>query len=445
VSDTLVISGGGVITVASEDLLVTADRLALFADEVDAVAAELVRIVRDRALSGFGLRAVDLADQLRATSALLRLALDAYSLAEAQSAQWAEVTAQQVAHRAGAVVPIALAPLALALLSSPVVAGAALWLAAGAPQASSLLAGHRAALSDARVVRLLRLVAGSVDDAARGASGLPSAASLLADDRLTGLLGRETVARLLLVALPGPVPAGPVRLSATSTRSVRPPDSLAELASRIPEPQSDGPQLRVERYEGPSGPVYALYLGGTVELDAEAGAEPWDLASNLGAMGGASAHSLAAAEAALRASGATSCDPVVLVGYSQGGLLASRLANSAEFSVRGMVTVGSPGGAIPPPEGIPVLAVEHAEDLVPALAGPVAAGTRVVVTRSLYDGKPPESPRPVPAHELAEYRATLALTDRSDERRVAQARASILGLFAGSAGTAATWRAERMG
>lgn len=440
-SDTLIVSGGGVITASSEDLLVAADRARTIAAELAGVADLLLRVARPGRLFALAMEASELAERLRTTSFRLVLTLDAYSLAEIAVASVAQSVAGHIAYWSGV-----LAPVALVITPTPIVVGALVWLAAGAPGAAGLIGRNRAALSDPGLVQALRIAAGSVDDAARGVLRVPLPLSQVADDRAAGLLGREAVARGLLGALPGPVPSGPVRLSVAGRRTVLPPDSLAELASRIPEARVGGPQLAVERYEGENGPVYALYLGGTVELDAEAGEEPWDLASNLAAIGGAPAHSVSAAAEALRAAGATASDPVVLVGYSQGGLIASRLAESGSFSVRGMVTVGSPGADIPPPAGVPVLAVEHTEDLVPALAGPVpAAGARVVVSRSLYDGRAPQSPVAVPAHELAEYRSTLALADRSEERRVTRTREEVLSVFPRFSGTASTWRAERTG
>ncbi|WP_210479977.1 alpha/beta fold hydrolase [Naasia sp. SYSU D00948] len=439
-SDVLVVSGGGDVTVAGEDLLVAAARARVLAAELQEIARSLYTAAQDHELRILALELDRVADRLWLVSVLLRAALDAYSVAEAGIERSVETAIGHGAYWAGTV-----APVALALVPAPVVLGVAGWLALGAPGAAPILAQHRARLSDPRVVAALRLAAGAVDDAVRGAVRLPWMAAVVADDRTTGLFGRERLARVLLGALPGPVPAGPLRLRREGVTEVPPPGTLAELGARIPPPREGDPQLRVERFDGEEGPVYALYLGGTLEHGLVPREEPWDMASNVAAMGGAPAQSQEAAVAALRASGARPGDPVVLVGYSQGGLIAARLAESGEFRVAGMVTVGSPGGAIPPPEDVPVLAVEHAEDLVPALAGPVAAGSRVVVTRSLYDGRPPPSERAVPGHELSEYRSTLALADRSEESRVSRVRSDILGLFpTAGTGRSSAWRAERI-
>jgi hypothetical protein len=361
VSDELVIAGGGVITVAGEDLLVAVDRARAVSVDVQDVALVLLSDVADPVLRAIAHDAEELADRLRSTSVLLALAVDGYSAAESAVGSATGFAVSQGAYWTGVI-----APVALALVPAPLALGVAAWLAGGAPGGRAVLDRHRFLLTEPRVVAALRLAAGSVDDAVRGAAGLPWPASLAADDRVTGLLGREAVARLVLGGLPGPTPGGPVRLTAHPTRAVAAPESLDDLASRIPPPRDGGPQLAVERYEGTEGPVYALYLGGTVDFEGTAGSEPWDLASNVAAMADAPASSVHAAAAALRASGASPEDRVVLVGYSQGGLIASRLAESGDFRVAGMVTVGSPGGAIPAPEGVPVLAVEHTEDLVPA-------------------------------------------------------------------------------
>jgi pimeloyl-ACP methyl ester carboxylesterase len=163
-------------------------------------------------------------------------------------------------------------------------------------------------------------------------------------------------------------------------------------------------------------------------------------------MSRARADSVTATAAALNAAHVGPEDVVVLVGYSQGGLIASRLAESGTYRIGGVVTLGSPGAAVPVPDGVPVLAVEHVEDLVPALGGPaIAAASRVTVARSLYDGRPPDSTRAVPAHELAQYRSTLALADRSEEARVVAVRKEVLNRFPSGVGTAIDVRAERTG
>ncbi|HEX8627102.1 MAG TPA: hypothetical protein VF755_02895, partial [Catenuloplanes sp.] len=69
--------------------------------------------------------------------------------------------------------------------------------------------------------------------------------------------------------------------------------------------------------------------------------------------------------------GANPDDPVMLVGHSQGGIVAADAANhftaSKEYNVTHVVTAGSPVGRIPVPDGVQVLSLENQHDLVPHL------------------------------------------------------------------------------
>lgn len=66
-------------------------------------------------------------------------------------------------------------------------------------------------------------------------------------------------------------------------------------------------------------------------------------------------------------------EKVLLVGHSQGGMVAIALAatdpSKLGFSVEGVITLGSPARRIRVRAGVPVLAVEHDQDIVPSLDG----------------------------------------------------------------------------
>jgi hypothetical protein len=67
--------------------------------------------------------------------------------------------------------------------------------------------------------------------------------------------------------------------------------------------------------------------------------------------------------------------------------------------------------AVPP--NIPYLAIEHTNDLVPALGGSFASSEPTIVRRQLFDGPPPPSEFVLPAHRLAHYLDTAGLVDAS--------------------------------
>jgi pimeloyl-ACP methyl ester carboxylesterase len=77
--------------------------------------------------------------------------------------------------------------------------------------------------------------------------------------------------------------------------------------------------------------------------------------------------------AALRASGISPDEPILLVGHSQGGMVAVRaaidLTRTREFHVTHVITAGSPLGLVNVPSGIEVLAIENGKDVVPTLDG----------------------------------------------------------------------------
>jgi hypothetical protein len=98
-----------------------------------------------------------------------------------------------------------------------------------------------------------------------------------------------------------------------------------------------------------------------------------DLSTNLHAMGGETTAYEEGVVRALRLAGAGADDPVMLVGHSQGGIVAAQtasdLANSSEFNISHVVTAGSPIGRIDIPDGVQVLSLENAHDVVPHLDG----------------------------------------------------------------------------
>jgi pimeloyl-ACP methyl ester carboxylesterase len=148
----------------------------------------------------------------------------------------------------------------------------------------------------------------------------------------------------------------------------------------------------------------------------------------------------------MRAAGVRPDDAVLLVGHSQGALDAVRIAQHGGQRVAGVVTLGGPTGQLVLPADVPVLAVEHEEDPVPALGGAVAGGaaglTRVVIRRRLYDHATPPPATGVPSHALETYAETLHLADRAPEPRLTVFRRRIAPFLAGT-GSVALYRAER--
>ena len=96
-----------------------------------------------------------------------------------------------------------------------------------------------------------------------------------------------------------------------------------------------------------------------------------DLASNLELMAGDDNARVQVLEQVLADAGATSGQPIMLVGHSQGGMVAVRAAQelAGRLDVTHVVTAGSPVGGMVAPAGVQVLSLENRHDVVPRTDG----------------------------------------------------------------------------
>jgi pimeloyl-ACP methyl ester carboxylesterase len=243
----------------------------------------------------------------------------------------------------------------------------------------------------------------------------------------------------------------PVSVTPVLEYESAPPRTTEELISRIPRPGEGGEQIRIEKY-GLEHPVYYVYLGGTMDSGLSARGEPWDMTSNVEAMAARDAGSQRAAVEAMRQAGIEADDEVIIVGHSQGGLVAARIAESEQFRVTSLVTVGAPIHKIEVPTTTQVLAIEHREDVIPMLSGIAAAGTlaTTLTVRRSVAGIPGVPGDALPAHNLARYVETAREVDRTSDPRLREAvgRATEPGRAAAqgqgsTTGQVSTWRADR--
>jgi len=122
--------------------------------------------------------------------------------------------------------------------------------------------------------------------------------------------------------------------------------------------------------------------------------------------------------------GVTAESEVVLVGHSQGGLVASLVAASGNYNVRGLVTFGAPAGGVRIPAAVPTLSVRHSDDLVPALGGYDVDNRPVVISREAYADRAVPQGVAVPAHDMTEYEETARRIDEATSARVRDAVAA---------------------
>jgi len=254
---------------------------------------------------------------------------------------------------------------------------------------------------------------------------------------ITGFSG--TVASVAAIAgtafrTSGAAPASLSVRSVSRTDCVLP-GSFAAAVARIPAATPHGAQVRIEKT--PSAAF--VYIGGTVSSSLSAGPEPWDMTSNIAAMVGQASDSERGARAALSAAGVTNADRIVVVGHSQGGLVAQRLASDPQLRISDVVLVGSPQtpGTVAP--GVHVVAFEHRNDPIPALGGMAPDGRADVTVATT----PPITPGdPLAAHHASMYGDLATEADASRHPALINVRREIFGPE-NAVCEATEWRVDR--
>mgnify|MGYP000210950067 CR=1 FL=1 len=240
---------------------------------------------------------------------------------------------------------------------------------------------------------------------------------------LAGQLPIETVSKAVANATNEKIEVVPVSAIQTTSRT----DSIGALASRL---NNSSGHIRIESFATPSGRTLVMYLPGTAQWNVAGGEKAFDLQSDVELLGdGQNSNSYRAADAALSAFGANSNDRLVVVGYSQGGLVGAELAK--HHNVVGLVTMGSPIAGERISAGLPVLAIEHSNDVVPALAGKSNPLSADWATASRHiDLSPGQTV--LSAHEVATYVESAREVDASSDSGLGSVRERILQNLHGS-------------
>jgi hypothetical protein len=256
--------------------------------------------------------------------------------------------------------------------------------------------------------------------------------SAFANNNLTAL-GVKTVAGQLNLEKLGStiakLPRTQIQLVETKPTAVYPtPRSIVGLASRLNNPSGN---IRLESYQSPKGRVVVMYLPGTAEWNPLANKKAFDIRSDIELLAeGQNSNSIRAASAALSAFGATEKDRLVLVGYSQGGLVAAELAQNLS-NVSAVLTIGSPIAAEAIPASTPVVALEHSNDVVPALSGKTNPLSENWATASRHV-QLTQGESVLKAHTMREYVHTAALADSSNDVGLSRMRNLLLGELNGA-------------
>ena len=212
--------------------------------------------------------------------------------------------------------------------------------------------------------------------------------------------------------------------------------------------------VQVRRTDHPDGRrTWTLLLPSTQAMGL-GGANPVDNLTNGQTYAGVVSDVEIGAVRALELAGVAPGEEIAVVGFSQGGLTAMRLAADplvrARFDIRTVVTAGSPVGHLPTPAGTEVLNLEHLEDVVVGLDGtanPAEPG-RTTVSRALTTGEHGALDFRVPlgtSHSIDAYAQTATLALRSGDPSVAHLDARLREVTGGPGArvTATTYRLER--
>jgi hypothetical protein len=274
----------------------------------------------------------------------------------------------------------------------------------------------------------------------------------------------------------GTIRQGPVRVRAvTPPVAVPGPTGAADLFARLapatahhaghpPIPRASGPyqpgRIRLERTAPAAGgaAAWTVFVPPTQTWSTAGGRNPFDGTSNLVGFSGARADAGDAVLEVLRSAGVPPDEPVLLVGYSQGGITAAQLAADAavrrEFDVAAVLTVGSPVALVDVPPQVEVLSVQHDQDLVTVLDGEQSPDTptRTTVTRDLLDPDTGDaavaaglSASPFLPHGYAAYAETVRRVDAAPDPSLRAWRRTVAPFMAGpgTTTTASQWQATR--
>jgi pimeloyl-ACP methyl ester carboxylesterase len=329
-----------------------------------AEAAVLAAVLGPHGLLAAAARLEERSLALRA--AVLRyVAADRLDIGLREVRHWAEGTGMLLA-----------LPLLPALAISPLGPVALHWVQSG--DAGTVLAEHPGIAEDA---------AGAAPSFLGGLVSLSGGPALLTALLVThggGLTTLEQESALLALAYP----AGSARVVARGTDPDAPPPPadvadlvLAllhrdELAHGDAQGEIDVRRLTRIGHDGSAQTSWIVDLPGTKDWQVDPREHRDhlnDLATNLTTMAGGHSARVDGVTRALELAGVGRDEPVMLVGHSQGGLVALRAAEQyaedGSFHVTHVVTAGAPIARMTVPESVSVLALENPNDLVPQLDG----------------------------------------------------------------------------
>lgn len=429
-------SGSGPVVVTPEDLTLAAGALARAADLLREAALHLVRAAVDPlrltdptsvATIGWAqARLLVLAEQVEALAAHTAATGVAYAGADDSGVQLAGTLGGVLGDNPALLLPASLLALqgVATIFGAELLAGAVTGRHDSVADAWTRTAGELT--QDGRAAVLAGLLTGVVQGLGPGRApahtDVPSVAAGLR--RVTG----------------DPAPAVTVPLD--EAPDLPAPTGLADVVSAVDEAYGvDGRTgvilvQRVEHEDGP--PSWLVAIPGT-QSGGLGGDTVTDMTTNLALEGGVPDQMTSAVLDAMEQAGIAPGEAVVLAGHSQGGMTAQAVAVAAgsAYSIRSVVTFGSPTIPQTLPCDVRLIALEQTQDPIPALDG--GAGTQTSPNTLVIRGDAATADTgPVPGPAVAHGRAGYEELAKQADAAMQEQELTIPGLEGASGPTTTT-------
>lgn len=227
-------------------------------------------------------------------------------------------------------------------------------------------------------------------------------------------------------------------LKVTQDRDVDDLGDLLQGSADIDKGTEELSSIRVVHSEGPP-PGWIVQIPSTQVWDPHGGAVSNDLTSDIVAMQAEQTALAQAVKDAMADAGVSSTDPVMLEGFSLGGITAGQLASDPGFgyNVTHVVTAGSPIARFDIPDDVQVLSLEFTEDPVARLDGrgnPDSGNWTTVQSEApRLQGKNPETVDPgiAGAHNAQRYKILADQASSSGDPSIDAYLDSAQGFFSG--------------
>lgn len=373
-------------------------------------------------------RAVNRIEQL---SEGLAQAIERYTEAErTEQERWLH-WGETLAWITGATLPVSIAA-ALAAVPLAVAAwGLARW--SGVDDKLTQAALKHRAVDPELLPKVAEAFVESADDIVRGALGVMPLPHSQGSPHAHNDAPHSARALMSAVDAVQPTKPPPVTIEALEHGRGWPPENISTLLDRIPH---DSGHVRIERYGSLESPKWIVYIAGTVSPSLGADSEPFDMESNLNLVASREADSVEVVTQAMSEAGVSAEDPILLVGHSQGGLVAGALAASGTYRIGQVVTAGAPWGARE--SRVPTLALEHSNDPVPRLAGPKEPNSHRVIVSTLA----PSGGSLLEAHSLKHYSSMAQRVEQSTQPHIS-AHVNRVRTWAGGPAEVSVWQGTR--